>query len=1567
MNSKQRYQSELPIRHDNLSPSGDTLLNRTNDDGITRLGFQNINGIKIPKEGAVSDDFLAMEDCGADIQGFVECNCPCTQQNKHLFQLSLQEQYNNNIHMAFSASPVVSTSGEKSNYQPGGVMQIVRGTAFGRITSNGTDKLGRYSWHCLAGSRDEGIVVITAYRVCQERSNNAGPKTAFMQQYTALLEQGITDPNPREQLLKDLSELIAQKRQSNYKPILMMDANGSVATDEKFRKFLLSNNLIDPYYVKFKASPPTYVRGTKRLDYIVMDESLSEAVARIGYLGSHEGVVDADHSYAYVDFRSDALFCGSIHRPTPMNNRQFTLLKTEKVHEFLELLHKALKSHRIEEKVGKLLADFRHSGLTDENVASYNTLDNLIYMNIVVGAANKIARKDFGYMRSPVLTEAGQRLNYQKAILDCLRRNAGPSSGLLKLAELLEEDIPDLPTEGPNLVRDQYRKVRQARKQLWERQKAHHELRLQWLENLAQIRAELEGVPVDKKLESMQQAVLTKMVNRKLTRLTKGDHSQLDRIEVPIHNWYYSSKTEELYHYDRGVFETHSRLGDQRDSDGRPTHFYRHHTLKVLEESEAVPVEVEINDAAILLKNVLPKQAIWQTITEPKEIERLLMERNKRHLQQVSIEEGPATKPPISTFLRNEGISTDSEAVLNGTYTESIEVDPILAQWINNLKKPDAQQYFEQFSIDGAISADELQAAFKAVNERTSSAGPIHYTLWKCMAAEDSLAHWMAIMLSIPFLYGFAPSRWTDMVDVMLEKKKGNRKIHMLRIIGLIAPDFNTALKHFARKFAVNSESTNSLSEEQWGSRNNRQAIDAAMLKLLGFECARLKRSTVACTYFDQSACYDRMLPELSTILCQRMGMSKNLLKARSRVMHAMRRRVQTGIGISNGTYGNEPGEPVLCGEIQGKGDNPSLYNAQSSTMLNTHAQIAPGLRLNSCQGDGCIHRHNVSYVDDNDGNVSADHQLDFDAALQEVIGNLRESSQMWNTLVEFTGQSVSLHKCSWQVLAWKVVDGQMSIVEATDTTLLLVDHKGAPAIIQFLPPDQPNKGLGFLLCPDGNQRHQYKKVLETTTDIAMACSSTFLNPSEARQLLYERLVPKVDYSLHLTSFSEKQCEDLNTVVRQHFLPKLGFNRNTPTAVVHGPMDQGGLDIIDFRSRQDELQVPDVIKHLRWGKTVANDLRVTLDNLQLVAGLTEPVLEDTEIGIRYVDRGFISCLQDRLGEIDGSLWVEDAWTPKKQRVDDESLMERFSMGLKAPRNATGKVKSIMSIDILKKLNAVRMYMRVITVADLTDLSGTVVSYDKLTGDFRADSELEWPNQPKPPSTWFKLFRKFFRQTFCWNMPPGSDGDFELDDPLGDWYDVPRHIRWPCYRSKDAIYYRGRNSDGHAVIQMFKKSKHNFFKYESDVESPPLNSHPAQAVFVDDSAWTTKPCRIEPTPRPEARPPGYITHCTHSSAPTLNPKETCSDGSINYIHQTAAAAWIIAEDKDKWIQAAFLMTDVSSLTSYRAELEGIFRSLYHMDYLGMEPTQTVTQWCDNRPSGPPGSAADWRASQAPPSI
>jgi hypothetical protein len=204
----------------------------------------------------------------------------------------------------YSSTP----SDPQCKYQPGGNLFSITGDCVTRTTQTGNDKMGRFSWATMRGKRDEGILIISAYRVCQDANSRAGAFTAYQQQYTMLREAGNARPKPRQQILTDIQTLIDIKRKEGYRPILMLDANGDIhhptngdihhpkKPDIGMQEFIQRTNLIDACHQKFHDSPCTYMWGTKRLDYILVDPALTQANERIGYLGTHDSRFRLDKS-----------------------------------------------------------------------------------------------------------------------------------------------------------------------------------------------------------------------------------------------------------------------------------------------------------------------------------------------------------------------------------------------------------------------------------------------------------------------------------------------------------------------------------------------------------------------------------------------------------------------------------------------------------------------------------------------------------------------------------------------------------------------------------------------------------------------------------------------------------------------------------------------------------------------------------------------------------------------------------------------------------------------------------------------------------------------------------------------------------------------------------------------------------------------------------------------------------------------------------------------------------------------------------------------------------------------
>jgi hypothetical protein len=89
-----------------------------------------------------------------------------------------------------------------------------------------------------------------------------------------------------------------------------------------------------------------------------------------------------------------------------------------------------------------------------------------------------------------------------------------------------------------------------------------------------------------------------------------------------------------------------------------------------------------------------------------------------------------------------------------------------------------------------------------------------------------------------------------------------------------------------------------------------------------------------------------------------------------------------------------------------------------SDTLLRAHAMGCSGLHLSNPTKTAEIKRHNVCFVDDNDGLTSAEHES------EDPVGEMKDkmefSAQRWYDLTDLANQKVAFHKTSWQMLAWE-------------------------------------------------------------------------------------------------------------------------------------------------------------------------------------------------------------------------------------------------------------------------------------------------------------------------------------------------------------------------------------------------------------------------------------------------------------------------------------------------------------------------------------------------------------------
>jgi hypothetical protein len=335
--------NELETETAAIVPTGDELIDK--EEGILRCSLQNPNGIRLGNNADVLPEVQAIESLQIDMAVFPESKITEYARTKEVLQCQLRVRMGS-AYVKNAAAPKRNIG--SSDYQPGGVLVALTGKVTGRILKSENDPWGRFSWSLLRGNREEGILFIGAYRVCQAKGTRTGPNTAFMQQVEGMIEEELKESedlvvenkempkdirrsmDPRERILQDLKQLINEYRPKGFRPIIFMDANEDW-TDKKtgraLKAFLSETQLRDPLYDKFNRSglmSSTYARGSKRIDYMFFDTALLPAIKRIGTLGLHEAMV-SDHIMLYVDLDEKELFQGIINRPVRIPCREFIL------------------------------------------------------------------------------------------------------------------------------------------------------------------------------------------------------------------------------------------------------------------------------------------------------------------------------------------------------------------------------------------------------------------------------------------------------------------------------------------------------------------------------------------------------------------------------------------------------------------------------------------------------------------------------------------------------------------------------------------------------------------------------------------------------------------------------------------------------------------------------------------------------------------------------------------------------------------------------------------------------------------------------------------------------------------------------------------------------------------------------------------------------------------------------------------------------------------------------------------------------------------------------------------
>ena len=157
----------------------------------------------------------------------------------------------------------------------GGLMTLVRGNWSGRVKKSRSNQIGRWMYVVLQGKGARTIMIITLYRVCEQK-HQQGNCTIYLQQEHDLRTNNRKVIDPREAILADLTTFIQQETTKKCDVLIMGDCNDDISKSKRIKQFMEENNLINAISTKHKQPlPATYDRGRKCIDIICMSKNIS--------------------------------------------------------------------------------------------------------------------------------------------------------------------------------------------------------------------------------------------------------------------------------------------------------------------------------------------------------------------------------------------------------------------------------------------------------------------------------------------------------------------------------------------------------------------------------------------------------------------------------------------------------------------------------------------------------------------------------------------------------------------------------------------------------------------------------------------------------------------------------------------------------------------------------------------------------------------------------------------------------------------------------------------------------------------------------------------------------------------------------------------------------------------------------------------------------------------------------------------------------------------------------------------------------------------------------------------
>jgi hypothetical protein len=361
-------------------------------------------------------------------------------------------------------------------------------------------------------------------------------------------------------------------------------------------------------------------------------------------------------------------------------------------------------------------------------------------------------------------------------------------------------------------------------------------------------------------------------------------------------------------------------------------------------------------------------------------------------------------------------------------------------------------------------------------------------------------------------------------------------------------------------------------------------------------EICRLQKLQGAVLYNDAKACFDRIIENMSNLVCMRERLAPEIACLHAQTLQQMKYYIQTQNGCHH-KYNGHMLPDLYLGSGQGAGDSMARWGFVSDAIIRAYNKIAISSPIIAPISATIVRENIQAFVDDSHGIII--HNASSHISLHDTI---QHNLQAWERLLHTVGGKLEISKCCKIRFGQTCYDSRNTTVASTPVNnISIIDHEtNTPIALSENTTSAPYKLLGVNIAFDGNSAAQSKMFHKKCEKLTVAFNRCQLTAEGTIQGYRSIFLPGVKYGLAASSIPIIDLRHSQQIITRAILPKLGFNRHFPSPVVYAPVQYGGIGIQDMATEQEIAHTALVLGHFRANTDIATSLYILLESYMLM-------------------------------------------------------------------------------------------------------------------------------------------------------------------------------------------------------------------------------------------------------------------------------------------------------------------------------------------------------------------------------